>query len=130
MMPVSPGRNNAHPGKEHRKVNESSLMHGWAVILGSLAMIAIFLEAFGPLLGIARPADAPARARVIQGMAIVLMIIPSVIVSAWSGLSVWQRLGPTMIEVIAHLVLRPPHQPNNRHGSYRSAIPQMQTPRH
>ena len=39
-------------------MSASNFMHGWAVLVGSLAMIALILTAFGIMLGMVKPADA------------------------------------------------------------------------
>jgi hypothetical protein len=96
-------------------MNGSNFMQGWVVLTGSVAMIALILTAFGLMLGIVRPADALKRIGTILGIVMVLLLIRGIIANAWSGLSLWQRLGVTMIGTSALLVLQPRRQPKNRH---------------
>jgi hypothetical protein len=77
----------------------SNFMQGWAALLGSLAIIAIVLTAFGLMLGIVKPADALRRVGAILGVVMLLMVIPVVLVSAWSGMSLWQQIALTAIGI-------------------------------
>ena len=90
-----------------RNMTESSFMHGWVVLLGSLAMIALVLTAFGIMLGTVKPADAVKHAGAFLGIVIVLMLIPGILVNAWSGMSLWQQIGLVSIGVGIVLWRRP-----------------------
>ena len=85
----------------------SSLMHGWVSILGSLAMIAIILTAFGLMVGIVKPADAVKHIGAIFGIVIGLMVIPGILGSAWSALSLWQQIALIAIGIGVIQLLRP-----------------------
>jgi hypothetical protein len=100
--------------QEHGNVIVSRFMQVWATLIGSLAMIALILTAFGVTLGMVKPADSVKRLGAILGIVIVLLVVPGVIASAWSSMSLWQRLGVTVIGIIVLLVLRPRRKANNR----------------
>ena len=74
-------------------MNGSNFMQGWMALTGSVAMIALILTAFGLMLGIVKPADALRRVGAILGVVMLLMVLPAILVSIWSGMSLWQRLG-------------------------------------
>jgi asparagine N-glycosylation enzyme membrane subunit Stt3 len=67
-------------------------MHGWMILLGLLAVIALVLMAFGIILGMVKPADAAKHVGAVLGIVIVLMLIPGILASAWSGMSPWQQI--------------------------------------
>jgi hypothetical protein len=71
-------------------MNGPDFMRGWVSLLGLLATIAIILTAFGLMLGIVKPANAMKHLGAIIGIAIALMLIPGILASAWSSLSLWQ----------------------------------------
>ena len=73
-------------------MSESNLMHGWAVILGSLATIASVLIAFEIMLGMGKPSDAVKHIGAVFGIIVVLMLAPGIIVSAWLTIPLWQRI--------------------------------------
>jgi len=78
-------------------MSESNFMHGWVVLLGLLATIALVLMAFGLMLGVVKPADALKHVGAILGIVIVLS--PGMILSAWSGMSLWQQIALVAIGV-------------------------------
>jgi hypothetical protein len=71
----------------------ASLLYGIAKLAGSAAAIAIILTAFGLMVGVLKPADALRRVGVIVGIVILLMVLPAIIASTWSDMSVWQKMG-------------------------------------
>ncbi|HUV96069.1 MAG TPA: hypothetical protein VMV98_01245 [Acidobacteriaceae bacterium] len=71
----------------------SNFMQEWVALTGSVAMIALILTAFGLMLGIVKPSDALRRVAAILGVVMLLLVLPVVLVSIWSGMSLWQRLG-------------------------------------
>lgn len=73
-------------------MGEMNLMHGWMVLLGLFATIALILTALGILLGIVKPADALKHLGTILDLVIALILIPSVLMSAWSDMSLWQQI--------------------------------------
>jgi hypothetical protein len=88
-------------------MTESNFMQGWLTLIGSLAIIALILTAFGLMLGVVKPADAPKRVGAILGVAILLIFIPSLLVSAWSGISLWQQIALVAIGIVVWQWLRP-----------------------
>jgi hypothetical protein len=70
----------------------SNFIHWWLTFLGSIAMIGIILIAIGIMLGIVKAADAMKHAGAILGILIVLMLTPSILITAWSGMSLWQQV--------------------------------------
>lgn len=89
-------------------MNGAKFMQGWMSLTGSAAMFALILTAFGIMLGIVKPADALTRVGTILGVVIVLILIPGFVMSAWSGLSLWQRVGLVAIGIgFSQWLLRP-----------------------
>jgi predicted tellurium resistance membrane protein TerC len=95
-------------------VTESNFMHGWVVFMGSLATIALILTAFGLMLGIVKPADAVKHVGAILGIVIALMLVPGALVSAWSSLSLWQRIALAAIGIGVWQWRRPRRQPRDK----------------
>jgi hypothetical protein len=95
-------------------MNGSNIMQGWVVLTGSIAMIAIILTAFGLMLGIVKPADALRRVAAILGVIMLLIVLPAVLVTIWSGMSLWQRLGLAAIGIGVWQWRRPRRQPRKR----------------
>ena len=92
----------------------SNIMHGWVDLLGSLATIALILTAFGLMLGIVKPADAVKHVGAILGIVIALMLVPGALVSAWSSLSLWQRIALAAIGIGVWQWRRPRRQPRDK----------------
>lgn len=88
----------------------SSLLHGWTSLLGSLATIAIVLTALACMLGIVKTSNAPQRLAAILGITILLIMLPSIVVSAWSGMSLWQKIGLVAIGILILQWNRPPRR--------------------
>jgi Zn-dependent protease with chaperone function len=95
-------------------MNGSNFMHGWVALAGSLAMIALILTAFGLMLGIVKPADALRRVAAILGVVMLLMVLPAILVSTWSGMSLWQRLALAAIVLGVCLLKRPRRESRKR----------------
>jgi uncharacterized protein (DUF983 family) len=89
-------------------------MHGWMSLLGSFATIAIILTAIGLMLGIVKPADVPKHIGAILVIVIGLMVVPGILVSAWSAMSLWQQVALIAIGVCVILWLRPRRQPRSK----------------
>ena len=80
-------------------MNGLSFMQGWTMSVGSLAMIALILTAFGLMLGIVKPADALRRIAAILGVIMLLLVLPAVLVTIWSSMLLWQQLALVAIGV-------------------------------
>jgi hypothetical protein len=68
-------------------------MNVWPGIVGSLAMIAIIVTAFGLTMGIVKLSDALNRTGAIVGIVIALTLIPAMLVACWTCMSLWQQIG-------------------------------------
>jgi hypothetical protein len=88
-------------------MSESSFIHSWVTLFGSLAIIAIILAALGFMLGIVKLADAPRNIGAILGIMISLMLFPGVLLCAWFGMSLWQQLTLIAIAIGVLYWLRP-----------------------
>ena len=95
-------------------MNGPNFMQGWVALSGSVAMIALILTAFGLMLGIVKPADAFRRVASILGVVMLLLVLPAVIVSIWSGISLWQRLALAAIAMGIWLLKRPRRESRKR----------------
>ena len=60
------------------------------VALGSLAIIALILTAFGIMLGIVKPADAMKRVGAILGVVIMLSLVFDILTGICSAMALWQ----------------------------------------
>jgi hypothetical protein len=77
----------------------SNFMHGWAVLLGSLATIVLTFTAFGIMLGMLKLADAARHTGAVIGIMIVLLLLPGVLANLWSGMSLWPQIGLVSIGI-------------------------------
>ena len=73
-------------------MTKSNLMHDWAALVASLAIIALILTALGFMLGIVKPADAAKHTGAILGIAIALIMSPVVIANPWLDIPLWHRI--------------------------------------
>ncbi len=95
-------------------MNGLNLMQGWAILAGSVAMIALILTAFGLMLGIVEPADALRRLVAIVGVIILLIVTPSILVNIWSNMSSGQQICLTALVIFFGLLLRPRQKRSRR----------------
>jgi hypothetical protein len=100
--------------KEYCNMNGSNSMQGWLTLVGSLAIIALVLTAFGIMLGIVKRADAVNRVGAILGIVIVLVLAPGILAGVWSAMSLWQQISLVAIAVIVWQLRRPRRQPRKR----------------
>jgi Ca2+/Na+ antiporter len=91
-------------------------MHWWMNLVGSLATIALILTGFGIMLRIVKTDDVLKRIAAILGIVILLMLIPGILVSAWSALSLWQQIVLIAIGIGVVQLLRPRRQARKRRG--------------
>jgi hypothetical protein len=91
-------------------MNGSNLMHWWMNLVGSLATIALILTALGVMLGIVKPADVLGHIAAILGIVMLLLMFPGLLMCAWSGMSLWDRIGLVAIGIGAWQLLRPRRQ--------------------
>ncbi len=95
-------------------MNGSSFMQGWLTLVGSLAIIALVLTAFGIMLGIVKRADAVNRVGAILGIVIALMLAPGILAGIWSAMSLWQQISLIAIAVIVWQLRRPRRRTRKR----------------
>lgn len=88
----------------------SNFMHMWMNLVGSFATIALILTAFGLMLEIVKPADALKRLGAILGAVIALIFSPCIIVSTWSCMPLWKKIGLVAIGVAVWQWRRPRRQ--------------------
>ena len=82
-------------------------LNGAMGVAGALAIFAIVATVLGLMLGILKPADAFMRIAFVAGVILLLSIVPSLFVSAWRNLTLWQKLGVATLAVAVWLRLRP-----------------------
>jgi hypothetical protein len=114
-MAASVENNNASPErKEYSNMNGSNIMQGWLTLVGSLAIIAVVLTAFGIMIGIVKPADALKRIGTIIGIEIFFLLVPGIIAGVWSVMSLWQQIAFIVIGIGAFQLLRPRRRARKR----------------
>jgi hypothetical protein len=97
-------------------MNGSNFMQGWVALAGSVATIALILTAFGLMLGIVKPANAMKSIAAILGIVVGLLVVPGILGSAWSAMSLWQQIVLAAIGIGVLLWLRPRRRTRNRIG--------------
>jgi hypothetical protein len=85
----------------------SSITYFWLALLGSIPLLAIVLTALGLMLGLVKPADIPKKLGTILGILIALMILPSILASAWASMSLWHQIALAAVGVVILLVILP-----------------------
>ena len=91
------------------------VMAGWLSILQLLAVLSIVMVALGLMVGIVKTADAVKHIAAIMGIVIVLMLLPGIVLSAWSRLLFWQKLGLAGVALGAFLLQRPRRRSPPKH---------------
>lgn len=71
----------------------ATVMAGWLSMLQLLAIIGIFVVAFGLMVGMLKPSDAWKHMGLIQGMVLSLILLPRILLCAWLRLLMWQKFG-------------------------------------
>ena len=72
---------------------ESTLIHGWTRLLGSLAFLGLIGMAFAVMLRIIKPADVPKHIGAFLLVVILLATLPGILIHSLSALTIWQQLG-------------------------------------
>lgn len=80
-------------------MSESNFMHWWMNLVGSFATIALILTALGIMLCIVKPTDAFRRVAAILGIVILLVFILGILVSTWSCMPLWEKIGLVAVGV-------------------------------
>jgi hypothetical protein len=73
-------------------MNQSSFMHGWVALLESVATLALILTAIGLMLGVLKAAEVLKYIGSILAFVISLTILPGILLSAWTRMSLWQQI--------------------------------------
>src|ERR1035441_3990981 len=97
-------------------MNGSNFMQGWAALTGSLAMIALTFTALGLMLRIVKPDDAARYVGAVLGIVILLALAPGILLSAWSAISVWQRIALVAIGIGIWLLRQSRRHTGNKKG--------------
>jgi hypothetical protein len=85
---------------------ETNLMRGWAGIVESVALFALTILAIGLIVSAVKLSDVLKHLGTILGVAILLLMLPAIMVSAWSSMSYWQHLGIVILGIMVGLSLR------------------------
>ncbi|SRR6266568_2906385 len=96
---------------------EFNLMHEWAQLVGLIAVIGIVVTSFGVMLGIVKPSDSARHIGTILGIVLLFLILPAIVVSAWSALSFWQKMGLAALGTAVGLWRRPRRKERKRNDS-------------
>lgn len=81
------------------------MLEFWNLFVGLSASCGIVITAFDLMLHIIEVRDALRRIALITGYAILLTVLPSIILSMWSGISIWQKIGILILIGIGTFVL-------------------------
>ncbi|MGA2654008.1 MAG: hypothetical protein ABSF28_26100 [Terracidiphilus sp.] len=85
---------------------QTNLMCGWAGIVESVALIAITILALGIIVSAVKLSDVLKHLRAILCMTILLLMLPAIIVSAWTSMTYWQHLGILILGIMIGLSAR------------------------
>ena len=85
---------------------ETNLMRGWAGIVESGALLALTILAIGLIVSAVKPADVARHLGTIISIMIFLLVLPAIMVDAWSSMSYWQHLGILILGIMIGLSLR------------------------
>lgn len=94
----------------------ATVMAGWLAILQLLAIVSIVAVALGLMIGAVRPGDALKHIGAILGIVILLSLLPGIVVSAWSRLLLWQKLGITAVVAAFWFLRQSRRRPPAKHS--------------
>ena len=90
-------------------------MQEWARLVESLATVGVIVTALCLMLGIVELGYVLKHIGAILGIAILLILVPIMMVSAWAAMSIWQKIGFAAICLAVLLFRRPrPHTGRTR----------------
>ncbi len=93
----------------------------WDGIVGSVTILCIVAMAFGIMLQFIELSEGIRRIGVILGCALLLVILPAIILGIWSHLSIWRKLGVSLVIAIVVIFLvglrKRPHRARARSHS-------------
>jgi hypothetical protein len=81
-------------------VIESSLLCLWDELVGSAALVAIIILTFGAMIRAVKLENILQRLVAILGIAILLMMLPTTIVSLWRSMSLTEHLGLAIVVIL------------------------------
>lgn len=93
---------------------ETNFMRGWAGIVESVALCAITILAIGVIVSAVKPSDVARHLAVILCIVVLLLVLPAIMVAAWSSMSFWQHLGILILGIMIGLSLRVLRQMRNK----------------
>jgi len=85
---------------------QTNFMRGWAGIVESVALFAITILALGVTVRAVKRSEVLKHLGAILCMAILLLMLPAIMASAWSSMSYWQHLGIFILGIMIGLSLR------------------------
>jgi hypothetical protein len=72
---------------------ETALLRAWAWLLGSAALIAMVVLAFGIMVRAVKPSAAMGHLGVIAGVVILFLMLPAIMIAQWNSMTVLQHIG-------------------------------------
>jgi Mn2+/Fe2+ NRAMP family transporter len=93
---------------------ETNLMHGWAEVVESVALVAIVILATGLIVSAVKPSDATRHLGTILCLIIPLLMLPAIMATAWSSMSFWQHFAIVILGIVIGLSLRALRQARKR----------------
>jgi hypothetical protein len=92
----------------------TNVMRGWAEIVESFALFAITVLAIGVIVSAVKLSDVLKHLGAILCVTILLLMLPTIIVSAWSSMTIWQHFGIVILCIMIGLSVRAPRQTRNK----------------
>jgi hypothetical protein len=93
---------------------ETNLMRGWAGMVESVALFSIAILAIGLIVSAVKPSNFAKHLETIVCIAVLLLMLPAIMVAAWSAMSYWQHLGTVILGIMIGLSLRALRQGRNK----------------
>jgi len=72
---------------------ETNLMRGWAGIVEAVTLVAFTILALGLIVSAVKLSDAVRYVGTIVVVLILLLMLPAIMMSAWSAMPLWQQFG-------------------------------------
>lgn len=91
-------------------MTEILFMRGWEALIGLLATIVLVLTPLGLMLRLMTPVEAMKHVGAMLGIFIALLLIPCILMNAWSSMSVSQQFGLVVMALALWLWLRLPRK--------------------
>lgn len=84
---------------------ETNLMRGWAGVVESAALFALAILGICLIVSAVKPADAVKHLAAIICCTILLLILPAIMMAAWSSMTSWQHFGIVILGTLVGLSL-------------------------